>query len=525
MQRFEPIEISELQLTASLPSLPTVALEVLRICQDPHSDIGDLAEALSRDPTLAGRVLQLANSAYYRRGDEVTSLNRAAVMLGLRALKVLALGFTLAHELPSRGSKGGFDLQLFWHRSLVSAVAGRSVAAAIGAAKQEEAFLCGLLSQIGKLALAQAAPERYSEAVESGGGWPSEELERDVLGFTSSEVGEVLLGQWRVPESIVVASSYAQRLDRLPGELDAEWRELAHVTALAVRAGDVLVGDESAASLQALNQDAAGFFGLRPDRVTEILGSLHDGVLETAGAFAVELPASDSYEEILDRARTELMAVTLNTVLDLERTTSALAELAEENEVLQARALTDELTQLANRTALQDALTREVHERLRQGEPVDALGVLMIDIDKFKELNDAYGHQHGDEILRAVALRMASVTRRADLLARYGGEEFCVVMPHTNHQGVEVAAERLRREDTRVTLPSGVELRVTVSVGAAAITDVSDTAIGDLLTEAADAALYRAKAKGRNRVEIAPEPATRSLGTTWRQLESSGTGR
>jgi len=132
----------------------------VRICQDPRSDLDDLAEALSRDPFLAGKVLQLANSAYYRRAEEVTSLNRAAVMLGLRTLKVLALGFTLAHELRNRGRKGGFDLQLFWHRSLVSAVASRSIASAVGIAKQEEAFLCGLLSQIGKLALAQAAPAR-----------------------------------------------------------------------------------------------------------------------------------------------------------------------------------------------------------------------------------------------------------------------------------------------------------------------------------------------------------------------------
>ena len=163
---FEPIEISDLFLARSLPSLPTVALDVLRICEDPSSDIGDLAEGLSRDPILAGRVLQMANSAYYNGGAEVTSLNRAAVMLGLRALKVLALGFTLANELPSRGESGGFDLQLFWHRSLVNAVAGRSVAAAIRSTKTEEAFLCGLLAQIGKLALAKAAPERYSVAVE-----------------------------------------------------------------------------------------------------------------------------------------------------------------------------------------------------------------------------------------------------------------------------------------------------------------------------------------------------------------------
>ncbi len=247
---FEPIEINELSLTGSLPSLPTVALDVLRICQDPASDIGDLAEGLSRDPILAGRVLQMANSAYYNRGTEVTSLNRAAVMLGLRALKVLALGFTLANELPSEGRSGGFDLQLFWHRSLVNAVAGRSIASAIRSPKTEEAFLCGLLSQVGKLALAKATPERYSLAVEAGGAWPSEELERKVTGHTSSEVGELLLGQWHVPPTIVHGATYAFRPGDIPEDAPRDSRDLAGITALAIVTGDILFSEHAAAGLK-----------------------------------------------------------------------------------------------------------------------------------------------------------------------------------------------------------------------------------------------------------------------------------
>ena len=214
---YEPLEISQLPITGSLPSLPAVALDVLRICQDPESDIADLADGLSRDPILASRVLQMANSAYYNRGTEVTSLNRAAVMIGLRALKVLALGFTLANELPSKGTSGGFDLQLFWHRSLVNAVAGRSIAAAIRSGKTEEAFLCGLLSQMGKLALSRMAPERYAVVVEEGGDWPSEEVEREFLGARAARSASASWPSGTCRASIVHGATYATRARGDPG--------------------------------------------------------------------------------------------------------------------------------------------------------------------------------------------------------------------------------------------------------------------------------------------------------------------
>ncbi len=203
------------------------------------------------------------------------------------------------------------------------------------------------------------------------------------------------------------------------------------------------------------------------------------------------------------------MSVSLNTVIELKQTARAVAELAGEYEAPQARALSDNLTELANRGALEDALSREVFRRLRSDDDEDALGIIMVDIDRFKSVNDRFGHSSGDAILRHVARTMTSVTRETDLLARYGGEEFCVVMTGTTHAGVTAAAERLRRavEAHPAVLGSGEKVRVTISVGAAALEAIEAADSGTRLLEAADAALYRAKANGRNRVEIAPRPA------------------
>ena len=209
-------DLSALHLESSLPSLPAAALEVLRVCQDPDAEIDELAQALARDPMLAGRVLRVSNSAFYHRRSEVTTLRGAAMVLGMRALKIVALGFTLANELPRRGTSAGLDLGLYWHRSLVNGVIARSLARAVNRSLVEEAFLCGLLSEIGKLALTHGMPDAYAPVVAEGEGWPSDELERERLGFSASEAAEVILRGWQVPETVVVGAAFAGRPEPRP---------------------------------------------------------------------------------------------------------------------------------------------------------------------------------------------------------------------------------------------------------------------------------------------------------------------
>ena len=155
-----------------------------------------------------------------------------------------------------------------------------------------------------------------------------------------------------------------------------------------------------AAGLKRLNDESERALGLHPKTIATILDGLQEGVLESAEAFAVELPPGHSYQEILNDAHAQLMSVSLNTVIDLEQTTSALAELADDNEALQTRAMTDGLTELANRRALQEALSLEVSRGMRNEDQGDYLGAMMIDIDKFKSVNDQYGHDAGDLVLR-----------------------------------------------------------------------------------------------------------------------------
>jgi two-component system cell cycle response regulator len=177
-----------------------------------------------------------------------------------------------------------------------------------------------------------------------------------------------------------------------------------------------------------------------------------------------------------------------------------LGELVDEQ---RRAAVTDGLTGLFNRRFFEATLTLEAEHAARSGRD---LGLLVLDIDHFKRINDAYGHQAGDRVLRELAGRLAASIRGGDVIARYGGEEFVVLLRDTGLVALPETAERLRRAvgDVPVVLADGVWLATTVSVGGAAWPVHARSA--DELVRIADQALYAAKRLGRNRVQIGRPP-------------------
>jgi two-component system cell cycle response regulator len=156
----------------------------------------------------------------------------------------------------------------------------------------------------------------------------------------------------------------------------------------------------------------------------------------------------------------------------------------------------DPLTGLFNRKYARERLTAEIAYAQRQGT---RLGLIMADIDHFKRVNDGFGHAAGDIVLRLVAAQMQRTSRFEDLLARYGGEEF--VVRGVDHPSVRVLAERVRRAVQRLVVPwESASLSVTLSLGVASLVECGSNASADALVAIADERLYRAKARGRNRV-------------------------
>jgi diguanylate cyclase (GGDEF)-like protein len=191
----------------------------------------------------------------------------------------------------------------------------------------------------------------------------------------------------------------------------------------------------------------------------------------------------------------------------LSAVVETLRDLTEEKQAqvaLQQLATRDGLTGLANRRCFDDTLLAEWTRAMRAGQP---LSLLMVDVDHFKAYNDANGHLGGDECLKRIAESVQGEMRANDLVARYGGEEFAVILPNQSLKGAAIVAERIRRRVERLQVPAmaahgqAATRQVTVSIGAATALASNEHSASELVA-IADAALYRAKHLGRNRIGV-----------------------
>jgi two-component system, cell cycle response regulator len=191
-----------------------------------------------------------------------------------------------------------------------------------------------------------------------------------------------------------------------------------------------------------------------------------------------------------------------------ERILTLQDDLIAAREELRFRATHDVLTGVSNRAAVMDALRSELSRQVREQR---SFGVILVDIDHFKNVNDTFGHLCGDEVLRGVTRRMKECVRPYDTLGRYGGEEFLIIASDVDAAGAMALAERIRNlVQAKPVVTQAGEVRVTVSLGAA-ISSGPRSADPQMLLRLADQALYRAKDNGRNRSELAAMPESTAL--------------
>ncbi|MDL5033021.1 DUF484 family protein [Pelomonas sp. APW6] len=204
---------------------------------------------------------------------------------------------------------------------------------------------------------------------------------------------------------------------------------------------------------------------------------------------------ADAGTEFLERLAA-IVAICLDNVLNQER--------------LRQAGITDALTGLHNRRYFEQRCPIEVGEAQRHGH---GLACLFLDVDHFKRINDTHGHPVGDEVLRQVGQRIRQQLRAGDTMARYGGEEFVVLLPRCPDEHALETAERIRRAlcETCVELPDGTQLPVTLSAGLSLLSHLLTSSqlplLAGSLVAAADAALYAAKAQGRNRIVMGGQGA------------------
>jgi diguanylate cyclase (GGDEF)-like protein len=494
-----------------LPSLPAVALKVLEICRDDQADIRTLARTIEQDPPLAAKILKVVNSGLLGLSRQIASITQAVSLLGIRKTKIVVLGFSvLNQELNEADAQ--FDVSRYWGTAISTAIAAQLLAARTGIFSPEEAFVAGLLQNIGVLALWRAMPARYGRILgtyRTANRTALSTLERDDLGADHAAVGAWLIDRWHLPEILVTAvRHHHDGWDQQVGTVESagpqvnprDGERLAALLELADTISTLVWRQEQ--GKQDLWRNCPTL-GLSAPQQEDIILAVLSEYKKVSEVFSLDKSPGISPQQLLDAARAELTALALESTVEVEkqeRRTSELQkanrELAEAFQQWERAAKQDPLTGLANRKALDDYLATTLP---RLTTSAANLGLIILDVDRFKEINDTYGHLLGDRALCAVADVLRSHLRDHDLAARFGGDEFLVVLPNVNLPVVQQVAQRLHQAIGQTVIKDGpAQFGLTASLGISCGEQIAGDVTYQVLLQAADRSLYDAKEAGRN---------------------------
>jgi diguanylate cyclase (GGDEF)-like protein len=472
-----------------LPTLPGIAMKILEAVKKEEPNLKEIGDILSMDPPLSAEVLKIINSPFYGLSKKVTSVSHAVSMLGINAVKNLALGFSLLRNYR-RGIQGGFEYTSFWKDSLIGALACRLLTGKILPAREEDSFALGLLHNIGILVLGRCMPDQYGLILKEKDKTrcSDHEAEKQVLGFSHMDIGGHLIRKWGLPELFHRPIRFHHNVDNEDSN-DPEIATLTrilHITSLFI---DLFRMPEKSTLLGLLDEYSRSYGFSEAFETDEVAKEVWEQAKSVFPHFEMEMGADEDYSRMIDSARRELISVSsdfMGRFLEQKRLIEQLRE----------KSVRDGLTGLYNYQRFHESLEEEVYRSRRYDFPVS---VVICDIDLFKRVNDTYGHLAGDHVLKCVARCLSETLRKSDDVARYGGEEFAIIMPETPAQGALVATERLKEavEALRISY-DGAHIQVTMSFGIATLSGKAFVAKEEVLKRA-DKALYQAKRDGRNR--------------------------
>ncbi len=253
-----------------LPALPGMALNVLQLTKDPNTSARQLEEVIKRDQALAARILKLVNSAMYGLRREVTSISHAVAILGMEAVRSVVMAAAM-QSLIKNGMNKGSDLgvKLLWDHSAGAAMACRTIANLVRYKDPEEAFLCGLMHDIGKPVLLQNFPREYTQVFSRvyRGGTSFHRVEMEMFGFSHAHLGAVVAQKWNFPRPIwsAIQLHHEPTGTTAPGTL-AAIAALANLVMIQME-----VGFEKDASLELDKEPAAAFLDLDKTAVEIVL--------------------------------------------------------------------------------------------------------------------------------------------------------------------------------------------------------------------------------------------------------------
>jgi len=492
-------ELRALFAKAKMPTNPALASEILQLTSNAKSSADDFAELIRTDPALATLLLKTANSVQFAQRTPVTTIERAVTVLGLNRVKTSALSFQLVSHMDRLGGVP-IDMKAFWQHSVLRACLAHAIAQEVIPQRQEEAFLVGLLQDCGVLLLIQMLGVSYSKLFSSGLS-PAAfyAQERKLFPYTHVDAISVMATEWKLPEIIAQPLARHHRMSKEKGSESAQLGAIACFVGGLCFTSDVAAVPEDEAfrqfGLEALRLDE-GAWTLAQRRTAEEYQRVN--IL-----FGSMLPKEIDIGDLLSEANRQLATAVGDSEERVHVVEAERSVIQQEQRRLQGalreyreRAAMDPLTNVLNRGGLMEAVRKGIEGNLDGGI---SIGVLFLDLDNFKQLNDSFGHVAGDRTLKALASLLETEIAQRGSVGRYGGEEFVVLMCGLTAENVKKTAEQIvedvRKLDPRTLGSSG---KITCSVGAV-WSDRLPVRSAEELLAAADRLMYQAKRSGKDR--------------------------
>lgn len=486
-----PFLVADLLKCPDLPTLPSVAINILKIARTEHPSVNDYANAIERDPALTMRIISLANSAFFSRTHlKVHACQEATARLGLDATLAAVMSFSL---LQNRGIDAHY--QHVWMRSIIASLAARHLAIHLCPDMAGPVFTAALLQDIGIMALRATYPleikDLYNEDALSH--QQLIESEQRLFGCDHSQVGAWLAAKWGVPAQL------AQRICDSHGEYNIAAPDMLCIQ-LSGPIADAWLSSHPAQSLVTVIREFETYQSAHLISLRHLLENIQKQLPALANMLQMAAPPLQDNESLLAEAQQLLFRQTLQLNARLDVQQAELATLLQRQDKLEERSRTDTLTGLANRSWLEE----QMHKRfVLCQEQSRIMSVVFIDLDHFKKLNDQYGHQMGDQVLEKFGKTLQSLIREGDLAGRWGGEEFLIILPDEGAKAAHVFARRIiqRLEKTPMAHDGQTPIHVSVSIGIACLDDGGFGSAEELI-DAADKSMYFIKRTGRGGIAV-----------------------
>jgi len=469
----------------TLPTLPAVAVRVIELTSDEDVSLDELAATIQHDQALATKVLRTVNSSFFGLRQRCTTIDRALVMLGLGPVKSLALGFSLVSALgEGHDERAQFDFVAYWRRGLYTAVSAKCIAEAAKVDRADEAFLGGLLQDIGMIAMHQGLGLTYLRVLGEAKGDHRAlvKCELEHLDVQHPDVGAMLAERWNLPEELVLPVKYHER----PTASPPACAEIVRCVALGNILHDVLTDTESTPALRAFYKRGKQWFRLDTESCDEVIERAGLLVREISGLFKLDTGSYTDPLEILDKAREKLVGVS-------RESADEAPSLAALEQALDTQLDRDPLTGVFSRANFDQLIDAMFDAGLTTGGSMGVVDVVVEGLDRV--VNDC-GREAADEILLGVAalLRM-HFEPAGGMVARISQSMFAVAMSGMTQLACVRAAEVFRTDIEKAAGRWKADLGaegVGVSIGVACAEQLSDgvfTGASQILAVATKAAI------------------------------------